>query len=123
VGAPWLKGRDVTDYLNARKIPGVSFLNRRFTPTASVYKDQECDGVEVQLLDRNKLDTGLLGLEMAAAIIKFHPGKFTPRITLLGSDDAQARLKRGEDGATIVASYQTDLQAFRQMRQKYLLYQ
>ena len=122
VGAPWFKGHEVTDYLNSLKIPGVSFLNVRFTPSESDLKGQECDGVEVQLLDRNKLDNGLLGLSMAAAIMKFHPGKFTPRITLLGSDDALARLKRGESGATIVASYQKDLQAFRQMREKYLLY-
>jgi uncharacterized protein YbbC (DUF1343 family) len=122
VGAPWINGYQLADYLNGLKIPGVRFIARRMKPTESTHKGVESDGVDVQLMDRDKLQTDLMGLEIAAAIMKFHPGKFEPRIRLLGSDDALARLKRGETGAQIVQSYQADIKAFRQMREKYLLY-
>jgi uncharacterized protein YbbC (DUF1343 family) len=121
-GAPWLDGYKVADHLNSLKIPGVRFVARRMKPTESSHKGAESDGVDVILMDRDKLDTGLMGLEISAAIMKFHPGKFEPRIRILGSDDALARLKRGETGAQIVQSYQADIKAFRQMREKYLLY-
>jgi len=121
-GAPWLNGYQVADHLNGLKIPGVRFVARRMKPAESAYKGQESDGVDVIVMDRDKLQTDLMGLEISAAIMKFHPGKFEPRIRLLGSDDASARLKRGETGSQIVQSYQADIKAFRQMREKYLLY-
>jgi uncharacterized protein YbbC (DUF1343 family) len=124
LGAPWFKGREVAEYLNARKIPGAGFMARRFRPTEAPYKDEECDGLEVQLVNRDLLDAGRLGLELVAATLKFHPGKFEVKINmrLLGSDDAAARLMRGEDGATVNQSIQKDLSVFRQQRQPYLLY-
>jgi len=121
-GAPWLNGFQVADHLNSLKIPGVRFVARRMKPTESSHKGAESDGMDVIVMDRDKLDTGLMGFEIAAAIMKFHPGKFEPRIRIIGSDDAAARLKRGESGAQIVQSYQADLKAYRQMREKYLLY-
>jgi uncharacterized protein YbbC (DUF1343 family) len=124
VGAPWFQGRELAEYLNSRNIPGVRFLARRFRPTEAPYKDEDCDGLDIQLVNRDVLDDGLLGLEMVAATLKFHPGKFDvkPGIRLLGSDDAAARLTRGEDGATVNESIQKDLAAFRKLRQPYLLY-
>ncbi|SRR5579871_1805214 len=124
VGAPWLNGREVAAFLNEKQIPGVRFLPRRFRPTEAPYKDQECDGLEVELLNRDKLDTGRLGLEMLAAVLKFHPEKYDVKsgILLLGSDDAAARLARGDSGESVYQSTLEALSAFRKRRQPYLLY-
>ncbi len=124
LGAPWWKGREMAAYLNALKLPGVSFVPRRFTPTESTYKGQEVEGLEVQVLDRNKIDSVRVGLEIVAAAIKLYPGKFDVKQTLrlLGSDYAAARLERGESGTAVNQSIQGDLAAFKKMRQAYLLY-
>ena len=124
VGAPWFQGREVAEYLNSRNIPGVRFLARRFRPTEAPYKDEDCDGLDIQLVNRDELDDGRLGMELLAATLKFHPGKFNVKadIRILGSDDAAARLMRGEDGAAVNESTQKDLAAFRKLRQPYLLY-
>jgi uncharacterized protein YbbC (DUF1343 family) len=124
VGAPWFKGREVAAYLNARRLPGVSFIPRRSHPTASVHKDLECDGLDIQLLDRNRFNAVLMGLELLAATLKFHPGKFDLNgiMRLLGNDEVAARLQRGQSGLTITRALRPQLSAFRRTRAKYLLY-
>jgi len=124
IGAPWFKGREVAEYLNGLAIPGVRFLARRFRPTASVFKDEDCEGLDIQLIDRDALDSVRLGLELLYATMKFHPGKFNLDgvMRLLGNEDAAGRLKRGEAGSAVVKSYAPDLDQFRKTREKYLIY-
>ncbi len=44
-------------------------------------------------------------------------------IALVGNAETIRKLKAGEAPATIVASWSADLEVFRNMRAKYLLYQ
>jgi len=124
IGAPWFKGREVAEYLNGLAIPGVRFLARRFRPTASVFKDEDCEGLDIQLIDRDALDSVRMGLELLYATMKFHPGKFNLDgvMRLLGNEDAAGRLKRGEAGSAVVKSYAPDLDQFRKTREKYFIY-
>lgn len=124
IGAPWFKGREVTAYLNARRLPGVRFIPRRFRPSVSVYKDQECDGLEIQLLNRDRFEPVRMGLELLHATLKFHPGKFdlSSVMRLLGSDHAAALLKRGQSGSAVARALRSQLRSFRRVRARYLLY-
>jgi uncharacterized protein YbbC (DUF1343 family) len=124
IGAPWYRAREVAEYLAAREIPGVRFVPHRFTPRASVYKDQECEGLDVVLVNRAVFDPVLMGMELLAATLKFHPGKFHVEtvMRLLGSDDAAARLNRGETGREVLQAMHGPLEEFGRVRAKYLLY-
>ncbi len=124
LGAPWFKSREVADYLNGLALPGVRFMARRFRPTASVFKDQDCEGLDIQLIDRDALDSVRMGLELLHATMKWHPGKFDIGgvMRLLGNDNAAELLKRGETGSAVARSYASDLDQFRKVREKYLLY-
>jgi len=124
-GAPWIKDLNLADYLNARKIPGVRFIARRFTPNEVPYKGQEVSGVDVQLLNRDELDSPRMGLELQAALLKFHPDKFSldrKIMLLMGSDKAAALLKQGKTGSEVNDALKDELDAFRKVRAKYLLY-
>jgi uncharacterized protein YbbC (DUF1343 family) len=123
VGAPWYRAREVAEYLNALKIPGVRFVVRRFRPTAAPYKGQDCDGLDIQLVNREVFDPVLMGMELLAATMKFHPGKFEPTMRLVGNDAVLAKLKAGEGGRQILDSVRGDLEQFRRIRAKYLLYE
>ena len=122
VGAPWYRAREVADYLNKLSIPGVRFVPRRFRPAAAPYKGEDCQGLDIQLVNRDVFDPVLMGMELLSATMKFHPGKFEPSMRLLGSDAVLAKLKAGESGRRILDSVRTDLEKFRQLRAKYLLY-
>jgi len=125
VGAPWFRGLEVADYLNDRHLPGVRFIARHFTPAAEPYKGQACHGLDIQLINRDVFDASCLGLELLAATLKFHPGKFTldrKIMLLLGNDKAAAELRRGQTGSEVNDSLRDELGEFRSLRSKYLMY-
>ena len=124
VGAPWIKGRELAASLNRRGIAGVRFVAVSFTPSASVYNGQRCEGVNMVLTDRNGFDGPELGIELASALRKFYPADFKlDRITeLLVNQGVYDALVAGEDPRRIAQDWQEDLEKFQQMRQKYLIY-
>jgi uncharacterized protein YbbC (DUF1343 family)/CubicO group peptidase (beta-lactamase class C family) len=123
-GAPWIDAVQLADYLNSRFVPGVRFLPTRFTPSSGVHKGEECQGVEIVVTDRRSVYSVLMGMEIAAALAKFYPQKFdvTKIVTLVGNANAVARLKNGDAPGNIVSDWSSDIEAFRKMRSKYLLY-
>jgi hypothetical protein len=68
VGADWIDGRQLADYLNKRFVPGVRFYATRFQPDASNFKGQGIEGVRFVITDRESLSSLRLGLEIAAAL-------------------------------------------------------
>jgi uncharacterized protein YbbC (DUF1343 family) len=124
-GAPWFRHLELADYLNGRNIPGVRFMARRFTPAEAPYQGREVLGLDVQLLNRDELDSPRMGLEVLAALLKFHSDRFTVDrkiMLLLGSDKTAEMLRQGKMGAEIEDALKPELEGFRKLRAKYLLY-
>ena len=124
VGAPWIQGDKLAEYLNQRGIAGVRFVPLRFTPNASVFKDKQCSGVNIIVTDRSAFRPLLAGLEMAVALRKLYPNdwKVDSYLRLLANADTLERLKRGESAREIVTSWNAGLQEFRKAREAILLY-
>jgi uncharacterized protein YbbC (DUF1343 family)/CubicO group peptidase (beta-lactamase class C family) len=124
LGAPWMKGRELASYLNARGIAGVRFVPVTFTPTVSNYAGQKCEGVNLVLTERNALDGPELGIELAAALRKLYPADFKlERMTeLLVNQAAYDGLVAGKDPRRIAQDWQEELEKFELVRKKYLIY-
>ncbi len=124
VGAPWLDGQKLAAYLNARRVAGVRFVPVRFTPSSSVFKGEECGGVNIVVTDRAQFRPVLAGLEIAAALRKLYPSdwKVDSYIRLLADADALERLKRGDSAEEIARSWQQKLEEFRRARARALIY-
>ena len=123
-GAPWIRATELARYLNRRGVPGVRFVPTRFTPRAGLHKDQVCEGVAIVITRRASLRSMRMGLEISAALARLYPDRFDVEslLPLLGSAAAIARLKKGDAPAAIVAGWADDLEFFKKMRAKYLLY-
>ena len=124
VGAPWIDGQMLSDALNARAIAGVRFYPVHFTPTASKFANQECQGVFIVVTDRDALRPVRVGVEVAAALVKLFPGQFQvdAAARLFGSTVDIGRLKVGDDPAAIASSWRATEARWRLLRAKYLLY-
>src|ERR1700688_2219792 len=124
VGAPWMNSKELAAYLNARGIAGVRFVPVTFTPTASNYADQKCEGVNLVLTERNALDAPELGIELAAALKKLYPTDFKMErmAELLVNQAAFDGLVAGEDPRRIAQDWQEELEKFELLRKKYLIY-
>jgi uncharacterized protein YbbC (DUF1343 family) len=124
VGAPWIDSRAFATYLNGRLIAGVRFVPVTFTPTTGPYTGQICRGVNLIVTDRNVLDSPELGIELASALQKLYADhwKLDHMLGLLANQEAFDALARGDDPRSIAQSWQEDIQKFRELRAKYLLY-
>jgi uncharacterized protein YbbC (DUF1343 family)/CubicO group peptidase (beta-lactamase class C family) len=124
VGAPWIKSRELASYMNTRGIAGVRFVPVTFTPSASVYSGQQCQGISILLTERNNLDAPELGIELAAALHKLYAADFKidRMAELLVNQAAFDALVAGQDPRRIAQDWQEDSAKFQLIRQKYLLY-
>jgi uncharacterized protein YbbC (DUF1343 family)/CubicO group peptidase (beta-lactamase class C family) len=124
LGAPWIKSRELAQYLNTREISGVRFVPTTFTPNASTYSGQRCEGVNFILIDRNAFDAPELGIELASALHKLYPDQFQLQKMndILVNQSAYDAIVRGEDPRRIAADWQPSLDKFQQTRQKYIVY-
>ncbi|MGE5323223.1 MAG: exo-beta-N-acetylmuramidase NamZ domain-containing protein [Actinomycetota bacterium] len=123
-GAPYIDPRAFAEYLNARLIPGVRFVPVTFTPRSGPYSGRSCGGVNLIVTDRNVLDAPELGIEVAVALRKLYPNdwKMDRMIELLGNHAVFDAIGQGQDPRSIAEDWQADLDSFRALRNKYLLY-
>jgi len=124
VGAPYIDGQKLAAALNAAKLNGVRFVPVRFTPTTSVNKGLDCGGVNLIITNRDTFEPVLTGLEMAAQIYKLYPKEFNvDRFNrLLLSDKIYNAFKQGSEAKALRQIWDSELEQFKAIRQKYLLY-
>jgi uncharacterized protein YbbC (DUF1343 family) len=126
-GAPWIVASQLAAYLNARNIPGVSFMAISYTPSGEEpypYRGKRVEGVEIIVNDRNALDAPELGIEAVSALWKLYPNSFQVNKVdrLLVNHRILDQIKSGEDPRRIAAGWQSELEGFKRVREKYLLY-
>jgi uncharacterized protein YbbC (DUF1343 family) len=124
VGAPWVDGPALAAALNARQSPGVRFYAVRFTPSASRFANTECQGVFIVVTDRADVRPVRVGVEIASALARQAGPAFEidAAARLFGSTASIARIKAGDDPASIAASWSAAEARWRLLRAKYLLY-
>jgi uncharacterized protein YbbC (DUF1343 family)/CubicO group peptidase (beta-lactamase class C family) len=125
IGAPWLDGQKLAAHMNARRLPGVRFLPITFKPNASVFKNEDCRGVNIVIVDRARFQPLLTGIELAVALHSLFgtEWKVDGYLRLLVNSDALERLKRGESAEEMTRSWSAPLTNFRRIRERALLYQ
>jgi uncharacterized protein YbbC (DUF1343 family) len=124
-GAPWIDGRKLAAALNDAKLPGLRFVAIEFTPTSSKFKDQKCQGVYILVTDRTALEPVMSGLTMAWTLKKLFGEQFDINtvVRLLQNEQAQAALKTTDDPKTLPRVWSDDLERFKSVRAKYLIYE
>ncbi len=124
IGAPWIDPRVLSDFLNARLIPGLRFVPVSFTPVSGPYANQRCGGVNLIITERNVLDSPELGLEIASALRTLYPNNWKPdnMIYSLANRQVFNALAAGDDPRNIAEGWREDVERFVELRGKYLLY-
>lgn len=130
IGAPYIEGWKLADELNRAGLPGVRFREAYFTPTFSKYKDQVVGGVQLHVEDPKKFDPILTGLTIIEKTKKLYPEQFSWRETgepywmdkLTGTDQVRKMIDQGKPAREIVQIWQDELNNFKKLRKKVLLY-
>jgi uncharacterized protein YbbC (DUF1343 family)/CubicO group peptidase (beta-lactamase class C family) len=124
IGADWITdAAGLAQYLNSHFIPGVRVYPTRFRPTASNLAGKDLNGVRFVVTDREAFDSTRLGIEVAAALQKFYPGKldFEKCRTLIGNRQTIEDLKAGKDPSVIWTEAQHEASQFVERRKRFLI--
>jgi uncharacterized protein YbbC (DUF1343 family) len=124
VGAEWIKGPELADYLNGRHIPGARFYATSFSPASSNLAGKQLEGVRFVVTDRDRFIAVRLGLELAGAYLKLYPGKMSleTNLKLIGNRALAKALEEGVDPRAAAESLEEPVKDFLNRREKYLLY-
>ena len=124
IGADWIHGAELARFLNSRFIPGVRFYPTRFRPESSNFSGITVEGVRFEVTDRDALDTGRLGLEIAYALQKLYPGRidFEANRFLTGNQAVVDAMRAGKDPKLMLPELEEALREFVWRRSRHLLY-
>jgi uncharacterized protein YbbC (DUF1343 family)/CubicO group peptidase (beta-lactamase class C family) len=124
VGAPWMDGQKLAAFLNEKNLGGVRFVPIRFTPKASVFKEESCNGINIVVTNREQFKSVKTGMEIALALRKLFPDdwKMEKLIGLLVNSEIYELVKRGETYPNIENAWQKKLDEFKSRRAQFLLY-
>lgn len=134
VGAPWIDADKLAAALNAKHLPGVHFIPAHYLPRYFHYEDQLLHGVQIIITDRASYRPVDTGFHILTTIQKYwgkHIGWTSNPLTKRGirgfdysngTDRIRKMIQAGKSANEIIASWQQDLERFKQIRQKYLLY-
>ncbi|HTG92138.1 MAG TPA: DUF1343 domain-containing protein [Pyrinomonadaceae bacterium] len=135
IGAPYIDAEDYAAALNGLSLPGVFFRACGFQPTFQKHGGVTCGGVQVHVLDRDIFEPVLAGVAMAKLAFDMYPDSFrwkeppyeyvydkNPFDVIAGTDKTRKAFEQGLSLVEIEASWQTELDQFRRVRESYLMY-
>jgi uncharacterized protein YbbC (DUF1343 family) len=124
IGAPWLDGVALADALNRANLAGVKFTPRDFRPSASVYQDTLCHGIQILISDRNTIQPLHVGFQIAVCLRERYPEvwKVDAYDRLLANQNVLQAVKEAQPASNILRLYADPLQRFRLRRSPFLLY-
>src|SRR4051812_34211798 len=124
-GAPWIDGRRLATALNDQKIPGVAFVPVEFTPDASKFKGEKCQGCYVVVTDRQKIEPVKMGVTIVWQLKQLFGDKFEVDGVnrLLKSDRTLAVIKSVDDPKKIPPTWEKELAEWKKTREKHLIYE
>jgi uncharacterized protein YbbC (DUF1343 family) len=129
LGAPWLDGDRLAAELASRKLPGVRFRPLSYTPYYFNFKDQDCRGVQLYVIDRDAVELTAIQFHVMDLVRKWHPdrklfGRNRDRMfdQVCGTDQIRKAFLDGRPIEEILSIWREGVSVFRNRRAKYLLY-
>lgn len=125
VGAPYINDVKLATELNRAGLAGVRFVPVRFTPSASVFKDRQCGGVQIVLTNRDRCRIVDVGLLIAQTLHRLYPEDFKldKFINLLTDKPTLDALRSGKSLTDVRSLWASDTSDFMKRRARALLYE
>jgi uncharacterized protein YbbC (DUF1343 family) len=135
VGAPGIEAERFARDMNALGLTGVYFRPAVFEPTFQKHAKQTCGGCQIHVTARQLFKPVLVGVALAGMFRRNNPSSFAwrqppyeyehdkmPIDILAGSDTLRKQIEADMPATEIAASWRTDEDAFRSLRERFLLY-
>ena len=133
IGAPWIHGKELCARLRSLRLPGIAFTAVSFIPrstrrvtTDSKFEGLKCEGIFLNVTDRNPFQPVRTGVCLLHALQMLYPTRFSMKSRrldeLIGTRSVRRDIRRGADPIDIAKRWKAEEKKFVLRRKKYLLY-
>lgn len=122
VGAPYVDSLRLAEHLNSLKLEGVVFSRAFFTPMFGKWHGECCEGVQLNILDRDGYDPHLTGLHLLSALKSFEGYESRDNGLCLRYGNDALTAPEGFDPSEVYRSEVVGIEAFKNDIRPYLLY-
>lgn len=133
IGAPWIDHIQVLELLNNLELDGVVFDTVTFSPVKMSFHSrnpyltgESCRGIFVNVKNRELFEPHKAGISVLWAIHKVHPDKLEWDLAtldrLVGTRRLVNMIKQGASPFDIFATWLNELDEFKKMSYKYIIY-
>ncbi|HON92481.1 MAG: DUF1343 domain-containing protein [Phycisphaerae bacterium] len=125
-GAPWIDSSALAARLNALNLAGLRFAPTSFAPTSSKHQGKQCHGVEITLVDRNRLEPFWAGVLIVNEIRRMYPDQFEWNAShfdrLCGTATIREAITSRTSPEPLRPTWEAACKSFRETGRKYFLY-
>ncbi len=133
IGAPFINSEELINNLKSFQIAGIDFSPSSFTPVDIIgkaahpkYEGIKCYGVKFKLTDKKKFNAVEFGVYLIYSLLRLYPNNFKFNDNyfdkLAGTDKLRKDLLASKNPSAIISSWEIELDKFKSIRKKYLLY-
>ncbi len=127
-GAPWLDPEKIIDYMNnlpekeKSVFEGLKFSSCEFTPSFSDYEGEKCKGVQIKIINKDKVNMVETGLQLIRVIREIHPDEIEFSEHLINLAGTKKILNSDFNAHKYIYSQKEELENFKKSVKKYLIY-
>src|SRR6195256_2133788 len=135
IGAPYINPEEYARGLNQLNLPGVFFRSCIFRPTFQKHAGISCGGVQLHVINRTEFEPVITGVAMVKVAYDLYQDEFrwkeppyeyvydrNPFDVIAGTSSVREAIETGTTIEDIQESWAPNLNAFMQVRERYLLY-
>ncbi|HEV8273810.1 MAG TPA: DUF1343 domain-containing protein [Chitinophagaceae bacterium] len=79
-GAPWINAEELQMALKNKNVTGIDLKPCSYIPSDSLYKNETCYGLELNLTDINKFRPVAFGIDLISVLLKLYPQWIKERV-------------------------------------------
>jgi uncharacterized protein YbbC (DUF1343 family) len=134
-GAPFIDSKELVNELNNQNLPGVFFRPIAFEPTFDKWKNNLCHGIQIHVINRNLFRPVKTGFVLLKTLHDMYPQNFKwrnppyeyeykklPIDIIWGTNKIRKAIENNQSVSEIENSWKKDLEKFKKIRSKYLIY-
>ena len=132
VGAPWINAEKLTTAMNNMNLPGIMFRPIYYKPFYATYKDENCQGVQIHIMDYKKAKLAEVQFYIMQELNKLYPekavfnnankGRYNMFDKVSGTDQIRILFSKNHSFDDIKMYWYKDVETYRKLSKKYYLY-
>jgi len=132
IGAPWINAEQLATSMNRLNLVGLEFRPIYFKPFYAVFKDENCQGVQIHILNYRKARLSEVQFYLMQELNKLYPDKavfnnankdrFNMFDKVSGSDQIRLLFAKNNSFEDIKDYWYKDVENYRKLSKKYYLY-